>query len=121
MTETLDQVLEIVYEINSIIYEAIQTEESFVDFLSNGEQVVIDFLGGSIWDSENDNRELIEEANDHEPLKPFLVRKIQERVALIAQIVFPADVVNGNSILDGETGGSIKDEESLEPILDSGV
>lgn len=32
----------------------------------------------SLWNSENDEREWIEEKNDYEDLKPFLLRKIED-------------------------------------------
>lgn len=85
MTE--ERIEGLVYSLNIEI--GIQTEEtgttlSPLEYATNGSAQVITFLGMTVWDSENDERNM--QDGDPEPLEGFVRNRVQEIVNTIAKI-----------------------------------
>ena len=72
--------IDIVSDLNNELYEKIgETERKFY-YSSDGYIDCIWFGTELLWDSDNDDREYIEENNDYEPLKPFIKRAFNNYV-----------------------------------------
>jgi hypothetical protein len=72
--------IDIVSDLNNELYEKIgETERKFY-YSSCGYTDCIWFGSELLWDSEEDNREWIEENNDYEPLEPFIKRVFNDYV-----------------------------------------
>ncbi len=72
--------IEIVRELNTILYEQYDETEFSFEYMTNGFVDIINLAGVEIWCSEHDSREWIEEKNDYEPLMPFIKREYKKRI-----------------------------------------
>lgn len=89
----MGDIIDIVNEINRELYD----NNDELDLIINGDvQVIystdgyhenIKYLNILIWRYDEDEREWIEDCNDYEPLKPFLIKKIKEINNNITKIV----------------------------------
>jgi hypothetical protein len=80
MSETLQDIEDIVGFINADLYENIGDDglEFLVGVCSCSYIRYIKFLGVQIWNSEDDYREWDESIQDHEPLEPYLRKEINK-------------------------------------------
>jgi len=74
--------LEIVAELNWSILED-ELKENTLEFCSNGFCCLIKFLDNIIWSSENEEREFLEDKDDYEPLKEYVIKKYNEMIDLL--------------------------------------
>lgn len=77
-----NEIIDIAYDLNCQIADAIEKEYSeyylfHLDVTTDGFSTIIKYLGFTIWFSEDDEREEIEE-DVREPMEVFLKRKINE-------------------------------------------
>lgn len=87
MEERLDYI-EIVRELNVELYEIHNEEYQSFSYMSNGYYDAVYFEEHVLWDSENDNREFIEETNDYEPFLPFIKREFNNWVDKLNSLKF---------------------------------
>jgi hypothetical protein len=72
------EALKVVENINFLVpFEGTNEKDLFKElyllkYNSDGYMEWIEFLGKTIWDSDNDEREWLEEENEKEPLEPFI-------------------------------------------------
>ena len=91
--QQLDWIINIVYDLNQEIFELFNEEdqawdamEYTIEMKTNGDVVVIKFLGQHIWNSEDDERQTNEETEDYEHLDIFLRREINKLMNTIKRI-----------------------------------
>ena len=72
--------IDIVSDLNNELYEKIGETESKFSYATDGYIDYIWFGTELLWDSEIDDRELIEENNDYEPLKHYIKRAFNDYV-----------------------------------------
>ena len=59
---------------------------SWVNFSSDGYYQVIEFMGITLWNDDDDMREYDEEEDDYEPLEPFLRKRINSIMQTLSLI-----------------------------------
>jgi len=73
------KICEIVDNINVGLYEQLKNEDIYLEFISNGDHHIIKFIGLHIWDSENDERDYIDEETDiKEDLEKYIKQIIED-------------------------------------------
>lgn len=77
-----NEIIETVYDLNCQIADAIEREYSeyylfHLSITTDGFSTIVEYLGFTIWSSDDDERQEIEE-DVYEPLEVFLKRKINE-------------------------------------------
>lgn len=92
--DDINKVIMAVLNINIKFYDS--DNEKINDYLNEygdllmasteGSCISVEFLGNHLWDSDNDEREFNEEVNDWEPIYPFLLKKVKERIEIIGSI-----------------------------------
>lgn len=71
------ELIDIVDDFNLIIFAKDEDNYEPAFFYStNGTTDTISFYGKVLWNSDDDDREWLEEIQDYEPLKPFLLKKL---------------------------------------------
>ena len=80
--------VEIVNELNMILYEQFDEIEFIFEYHTNGFEDIITLAGIDIWDSEHDYREWNEEANDYEPFLPFIKKEFNKRIDKLNSLKF---------------------------------
>lgn len=86
-----NEALHIVEDLNQEIFDKYgETFSQIFTFtvVAIGFYTSINFLGQVIWNSEEDDREWIEESNDYEPFEPYLRKKINELIQQISTLKF---------------------------------
>jgi hypothetical protein len=80
MTETLQDIEDIVWLINNDLYNKIKDDDlySLASLHSDGGTRLVKFLGVRIWDSEDDLREWDDIKDDYEPLEPYLRKEMNK-------------------------------------------
>lgn len=83
MTVPPDQIETDISNINDAVFHAMEGEDDGFRLLSlksgsDGFIQWVEFCGEAIWESENDERAYDEATDEHEPLEPFLRRKMLE-------------------------------------------
>ena len=95
MSEQVASMIDTVERINNFLYEKL-TENFyleypfFVSYSSSGYAEAIEFLGISIWDSENDEREELPNGK-YEDLEPYLRKKIDFIITNLSKIIQKED------------------------------
>ena len=86
---TITELEKIVAEIEMDIHEATGKDHFNVLVSSNGSCIIIDFIGIRIWDSENDDRDYIDDGHNHiyEPIRNFIRARINEEIEDLSKIV----------------------------------
>lgn len=56
-------------------------------FSGDGTNLIIEYLGFKIWNSNDDQRKFDEQKNDYEPMEPYLINKIYDINELIAELI----------------------------------
>jgi len=80
--------LKAVNNLNEELYERSgETEATFI-YWTNGFVDCIKFGELWLWDSENDDRDWIEDKNDYEPFEPFIKRMFNEEVEKLHKLKF---------------------------------
>jgi len=79
---------EIVRELNISLYEQHYETEVGFEYCTNGFMSSISIGGFNIWNSEDDDREWIEEENDYEPFLPFIKNKFNELTDKLISLKF---------------------------------
>ncbi len=76
----IKEVDNIVSQLNEEIYDMTEFDYWFpVSLLTNGDIIIVNYFDMCIWDSENDEREYIEnDVDDYGPLMPYLKKQIME-------------------------------------------
>jgi len=74
--------IKIVEELNAELFEKGEQELSF-SYETNGFCDIIKFQREILWDSENDEREWLEEKNQYEPFKPFIKKVFNDWIERI--------------------------------------
>ncbi len=69
--------MEMVENLNQIIYEEHGEVEDQFFFLTNGDVVIIGFGDIDLWCSEDDDREYLESQDSYEPMVPFILEKLK--------------------------------------------
>ena len=72
---TMDEMLEIVRELNTDLYDRCRFVQEGFSFSTDGNTDVVSFNGMHIWDSDTDERDYIDGDDDYEPLLPFLKKE----------------------------------------------
>lgn len=96
--DELFEIIDAVETINNRIYETInpdwydrhsQDDYNYpeLNIQSNGCAAIITFMAVTIWSSEDDEREFIEEKNDYEPFEPFLEKEIKKLLEKASKLV----------------------------------
>ena len=80
--------IEIVRELNTELYERFGEFEHNFSYATNGFVDCITFNDHLIWDSENDEREWLDDKNEYEPFIPFLKRVFNEYADSIMELKF---------------------------------
>jgi hypothetical protein len=80
------EVIDAIASINSDIFEKTDNEFIELELKTNGMGAIIYFCGIQIWFSEEDERDEINENGDHEPLEPFLRKRVNEIIELFIKI-----------------------------------
>ena len=83
----MSEYLQIIDELNQELYEKLGETDWEFSYSTNGYVHIIKFGEIVIWNSEDDEREWIEEKNDYEPMKPFLKRILAQGVYELKKIV----------------------------------
>jgi len=89
MNKELEQVVEACDNIDADIWECIGQEDEYPQFeitMTTMCGLYVKFLGESIWYSDADMREWIEDEDDYEPIEPYLRKKINEKIEFIKKI-----------------------------------
>jgi hypothetical protein len=85
-----NQILEIIIDLNSELYKQYRGKEEELtvnfNYSTNGMVDVISFGDQILWDSENEPREWLEETQDYEPLKAYVIKSYYNYVALLNSI-----------------------------------
>ena len=77
----LTKVLEAVQELNDYISEKHEGGSAqAVEFSSDGNMCAVRFCGSTVWNEDEDDRNFDDNANEYEPLVPFLKKKINEQI-----------------------------------------
>lgn len=74
---TIDMINRMIIDINIELYEQTEHDEVVLELRSVGTMIVIDYLGIQIWNSDDDEREIIYE-DIYEELEPYIIRKINK-------------------------------------------
>lgn len=82
------EINDVVSELNSDLYEIHGETEMEFGLLSNGHSHVVSFGGATLWSSEDDDREWIEEENDYEPLIPYLKKRLSDYADKVQSLKF---------------------------------
>lgn len=86
---------EVIEDLNNDLYEKFGDDVS-LDRLWGYETVgyytLIKFGEFVLWNSEDDEREWIEDKNDYEPMKPFLIRKLNEEIDKLVEYKFNEEI-----------------------------
>ena len=92
-TEThkqLQEVFGIVNDINADIYEAnediVEEYGIYLEILTNGDTIIVQYLGCIIWNSENDERDFINEKDEYEDLNGFIRKSINNLTESICKV-----------------------------------
>lgn len=94
MENKLDFV-EIVNELNLMIFEKDENNyEAAFFYTTDGIVDVITFHDKVLWSSEDEDREWIEEIQDYEPLKLFLLKRLDAYVCKITSIFKDKSSIN---------------------------
>ena len=87
------EIVDLVEELNCELYDKLEgspfADEIYVSYNSIGWGEIVEFLDVQIWSSENDERGYINEGQpdeDYEPLKPFLIKRINELCKIIGTV-----------------------------------
>ena len=76
----MENYINIVEELNEILIgDNVYSYDEFI-YITNGQLHTIKFCDIVLWNSEMEEREQIEEDNDYEPLKPYLIKVYKEYV-----------------------------------------
>jgi len=76
------EILEVVEKLNSILEDTYKGNSvEFLEFISNGKDTIIKFLGETIWSSVEDLREFIEEKDKFEDLEYYLKLQCNKKIA----------------------------------------
>jgi hypothetical protein len=67
--------IKIIEELNAELYDRFGEEEFGFEYSTNGYIDTISFNSVPLWNSELDDREWMEEKNEHEPFEPY-IRKV---------------------------------------------
>lgn len=86
MTETIQEVIEIVDELNNVCFEHIG--ESMFSVNVSNDEFSIDLMGTTIHSSCNDEREIIDD-EDYEPLKPYIIKQSCKHASMITKAMEP--------------------------------
>jgi len=85
-----DDIIKIVNRLNDELYDQnpilISNYGIYLEFSSVGYSSIIKFLDIVIWDEDNDERDFDESKNEYEPLKFFLIRKINDILEKLGKI-----------------------------------
>lgn len=85
----------IINELNDDFQDELTNSQHSFNYSSNGYEDIISFNDQLLWDSENDDREFIEETNEYVPLLPHLKNKFNNYVNELNKInKFNSDVDN---------------------------
>lgn len=79
---------EIIDELNEYIFSIEENSVRAFSYMTNGYSDAILFGEEIIWDSENDDREFIEELNDYEDFLPFIKRQFNNYINNIEKFKF---------------------------------
>ena len=82
----VDNTIQIVSKLNDEIYDMAPNADAVLYYITDGITEEITFLGKTIWDDELDQREIIEESGDYEPLDKFLRREINRVISELYKI-----------------------------------
>ena len=75
-----------VSNINMDLQEDEKEDEIYLEIHTNGFCIVVKFLGEQIWSSENEDRNFDDDANEWEPLEPFLRKKCKDLIIKISKL-----------------------------------
>ena len=81
-----DSVIQIVLNLNDEIYDMAPNTDAFLYYTTDGITEEVTFLDKTIWDDDNDAREIIEEKGDYESLEKFLRREINRIISELYKI-----------------------------------
>lgn len=62
------------------MYLDFEHEYNPVNVITDGVECNVEWLGSTLWTSNDDERDFDEVMNDWEPIYPFLVKRIQQKV-----------------------------------------
>lgn len=79
---------EFVFQLGCEIVDQTGNDELSVVLSTNGFGTVVEFLGVTIWSSEDDERSFVDDGHmeDYEPLEPFIREQINKMVKTLAKI-----------------------------------
>lgn len=83
---------EIVTELNIELYEKFGEVETGFVYSTSGFEDCISFGGVTLWNSEMDDREWIEEENNYEPFIPYIKRVFNEYADKLYSLKFQENV-----------------------------
>ena len=78
MEEMVKQALAAVSAINDDMDQESDSQFHLVELRTTGYAILVQWLGRTVWSSEDDERAFDEERNEYEPLEPFLRRACAE-------------------------------------------
>ena len=85
--ELLIEAREAVEDINSAIAEALPEDTWLTaEAKTNGNSIIVKFAGEMLWSEESDERNFIDEENDYEPLKPYIIKKYNKLIDSISKL-----------------------------------
>ena len=80
--------LKLINELNEELYERVGETEFDFNYSTNGYVDIINMGNIMLWNSENDEREYIEDKNDYEPMKPFIKRMLNTEIDKLVMLKF---------------------------------
>jgi cysteinyl-tRNA synthetase len=94
LSERMVEYIDIITDINEeIILEAEKKKQELVFTLVpeiyGYYDIVVNFLGQSIWNSDEDERHFDHQLNDYEPLTPFLIQAMKKQME---DIIIPSEI-----------------------------
>ena len=79
---------EITRELNFDLYNRYGETEMVFEYHTSGFRDIVSIGGFIIWDSEDDNREWIEETQNYEPFLPFIKKEFNRIVDMLNSLKF---------------------------------
>lgn len=74
---TDEEIIQIIEEINELAFDSVSQEYIYMfclEYITNGPAGLIEFMGETIWNNQDDMREWDDDKDDYEPLRDFLLR-----------------------------------------------
>jgi len=86
MSYSIKETVDAIDNINGDLFEKTDNESIIVELKTTGCVTIIEFCGISIWSSEDDDRQYIDQIDEYEPIEPFLRKKVNEVIETITKI-----------------------------------